>query len=92
MLCRLPTRWVRPNLSSVPTRKRWRRAEQAIRPAVVNRKVWGGSRTQAGAEAQGILMSVLRTAAQRGKNALDFLAETLRAPPQLAPRLIATTT
>jgi len=59
---------------------------------VVNRKVWGGSRTQASAEARGILMSVLRTAAQQGKNALDFLAETLRAPPQLAPRLIATTT
>ena len=28
------------------------RAEQAIRPAVVNRKVWGGNRTAAGAEAQ----------------------------------------
>jgi len=37
-------------------------AEQAIRPAVVNRKVWGSSRTQRGAQAQGILMSVLRTA------------------------------
>jgi len=49
-------------------------------------------RTQAGTEAQGILMSVLRTAAQQCKNASDFLAETLRAPPQLAPRLIATTT
>src|SRR5262249_1821404 len=32
-------------------------AEQAIRPAVVNRKVWGGNRTEAGARAQGILSS-----------------------------------
>lgn len=37
-------------------------AEQAIRAAVVNRKICGGSRTQRGAQAQGILMSVLRTA------------------------------
>ena len=29
-------------------------AEQAIRPAVVNRKVWGGNRTDAGAKAQGV--------------------------------------
>ena len=38
------------------------KAEQAIRPAVVNRKVWGGNRTQAGATAQAILMSVIFTA------------------------------
>lgn len=68
------------------------RAEQAIRPAVVNRKVWGGSRTQRGAQAQGLLMSVLRTAAQLGHDALEFLAQTLRAPPARAPRLIATAT
>jgi len=36
-------------------------AEQAIRPAVVNRKVWGGNRTPAGASAQGIVTSVLET-------------------------------
>ena len=65
------------------------RAEQAIRPAVVNRKVWGGSRTQDGAAAQGILMSVLRTAIQHGKNTLAFLSDTLRASPSRAPKLIA---
>jgi transposase len=64
------------------------RAEQAIRPAVVNRKVWGGNRTQAGADAQGVLTSVLRTAAQQGKQALDFLSATLRAPLGRTPRLI----
>jgi transposase len=37
------------------------KAEQAIRPAVVNRKVWGGNRTAAGAQAQGVLMSVFET-------------------------------
>lgn len=40
-------------------------AEQAIRPAVVNRKVWGGNRTTAGARAQAVLMTVLRTCQQR---------------------------
>ncbi len=56
------------------------RAEQAIRPAVVNRKVWGGNRTWVGARAQSVLTSVLRTCAQLGKSALDFLVATLCAP------------
>ena len=73
----------RPNIDAT----NWR-AEQAIRPAVVNRKVWGGNRTQAGAEAQEVLTSVLRTAAQQAKQALDFLSATLRAPLGRAPRLI----
>jgi transposase len=55
------------------------KAEQAIRPAVVNRKVRGGSRTEAGAEAQGVLMSILRTCWQAGRSALDFVSRTLRA-------------
>ena len=54
-------------------------AEQAIRPAVVNRKVWGGNRTEAGAQAQGILSSVLQTCKKQGKAALDFISQTLRA-------------
>lgn len=40
-------------------------AEHAIRPAVVNRKVWGGNRTAAGARAQAILMSIFSTCRQR---------------------------
>jgi transposase len=43
--------------------------EQAIRPAVVNRKVWGGNRTQAGAHAQEVLMSVLETCRRAGRSA-----------------------
>jgi transposase len=35
------------------------RAEQAIRPAVVTRKVWGGNRTAVGAHTQEILASLL---------------------------------
>jgi transposase len=54
-------------------------AEQAIRPAVVNRKVWGGNRTVSGAKAQGILSSVLRTCKKQGKAPLDFVSQTLRA-------------
>ena len=54
-------------------------AEQAIRPAVVNRKVWGGNRTDAGASAQATLTSVLRTCAQRGRDGIEFLSKTLRA-------------
>jgi len=54
-------------------------AEQAIRPAVVNRKVWGGNRTWAGAHAQEVLMSVLETCKRAGRSALEFVSQTLRA-------------
>ncbi|MGH9113768.1 MAG: IS66 family transposase [Acidimicrobiales bacterium] len=56
------------------------RAEQAIRPAVVNRKVWGGNRTWRGATTQSRMMSVLRTAAQQGTDAIEYLARLARAP------------
>jgi transposase len=62
------------------------RAEQAIRPAVVNRKVWGGNRTWAGAQAQSILMSVLGTCRQRGRQVLDYVSSVLRrGGPHLPP-------
>jgi len=62
------------------------RAEQAIRPAVVNRKVWGGNRTWSGARSQGILMSVLRTCEQRTLAPFDFLLNVLCRPAhQLLP-------
>ena len=54
-------------------------AEQAIRPAVVNRKVWGGNRTAAGASAQGIVTSVLETCKKQALSALDFVSPSLRA-------------
>ncbi len=64
------------------------RAEQAIRPAVVNRKVWGGNRTWRGAATQSRMMSVLRTASQQGVDAIDFLARLARAPtPDAIPAL-----
>ncbi|MFW5682782.1 MAG: IS66 family transposase [Phycisphaeraceae bacterium] len=56
------------------------RAEQALRPAVVNRKVWGGSRTQAGAEAQSILLTISQTARLRGIDTLRWLSQHLRSP------------
>jgi transposase len=54
-------------------------AEQAIRPAVVNRKVYGGNRTAAGAQAQGVLMSVLESCRRHTQSALDHVSRTLRA-------------
>jgi transposase len=52
-------------------------AEQALRPAVVNRKVWGGNRTMAGAQAQQILMSVLETCRRQTRSLLDYVSQTL---------------
>jgi transposase len=57
------------------------RAELAIRFGVILRKVWGGSRTWAGARAQSVLMSVWRTCWQHGRSALDFLSQLLGGQP-----------
>ncbi len=54
------------------------RAEQAIRPAVVNRKSWGGNRTPHGAEVQQTLMSVIRTSRQQDVCPIALLAALLR--------------
>jgi transposase len=56
------------------------RGEQAIRPAVVNRKVYGGNKTRAGAVTQGRITSVLRTAHQQGRDAIELLIDHARAP------------
>jgi len=67
------------------------RAEQAIRPAVVNRKVWGGNRTEAGAVAQSILMTVLFTAAKLKRDGLQFISQVLRSSPGQRPLLLPST-
>jgi len=54
-------------------------AEQALRPAVVNRKVWGGNRTGAGAAAQGLVTSVLETCKKQALSGLNFISQSLRA-------------
>jgi transposase len=56
------------------------RGEQAVRPAVVNRKVWGGNRTKTGAHTQEVLMSVLRTCHQQHQDPALLLTDLLRAP------------
>jgi transposase len=59
------------------------RAEHALRPAVVTRKMCGvGNRTARGADSQQVLASVLRTADQRGLDATDVLVPllTVRTP------------
>jgi len=54
-------------------------AERAIRPAVVMRKITGGSRGQDGARSWAIVSSVLRTAQQQGRNVLETIKTLLRA-------------
>jgi transposase len=61
------------------------RAETGIRPAVVNRKVWGGNRTWRGAVTQGRITSIIRTATQHSLDAVSYLADRARSPdPGLA--------
>jgi transposase len=64
------------------------RAEQALQPAVVNRKVSGGNRSARGAATQQILASVVHTARLRGLDARTVLIDLLRAPqPIVSPTL-----
>jgi transposase len=55
-------------------------AEQAIRPAVVNRKVFGGNRTWTGAHALEVLASLFATCRQNTLDTLTLLSNLLRAP------------
>src|SRR5207237_28298 len=62
------------------------RAEQALRPAVVTRKMCGGgNRTRRGADSQQVLASVLRTADQRGLDATGLLVTLLTARTPSVP-------
>ena len=61
------------------------RAEQAIRPAVVTRKVCGGNRTRKGADTQQVLASVARTARQRGLDLPAEIATMLRSAVPVIP-------
>ena len=61
------------------------RAEHAIRPAVVTRKVCGGNRTRHGADTQQVLASVVRTAHQRHLDLTALLATVLRATHPVVP-------
>jgi transposase len=61
------------------------RAEQALRPAVVTRKVCGGNRSPQGVETQQILASVVRTAQQRQLNPHAVLVSMLRARTPIVP-------
>jgi transposase len=71
------------------------RAEHALRPAVVTRKVCGGNRSARGAHTQEVLASVLRTIHQRNLEADVILSQLLRsrqptialAPPPAVRRI-----
>lgn len=64
------------------------RAEQALKMPIVNRKVWGGNRTDDGAAAQGILASVLKTLTITGRQSIDWLGSLFRNPTS-TPLLVA---
>ena len=53
-------------------------AEQALRPAVVNRKSWGGNRSWTGAHTQQIALSVIRTARQQQQDPIKLMVDAQR--------------
>jgi transposase len=53
------------------------RAEQALRTPIVNRKVFGGNRTQPGCQAQAITSSTIQTCQQQERSAFRFLRDAV---------------
>jgi len=54
------------------------RAEQALKTPIVNRKVWGGNRTDAGGQAQAITCSVLETCKNKAIDVFQFVSDAFR--------------
>jgi transposase len=54
------------------------RAEQALKTPIVNRKVWGGNRTDAGGEAQSHTSSVLQTCHNKAIDVFQFISNAFR--------------
>lgn len=54
------------------------RAEQALKTPIVNRKVWGGNRTEAGGRAQVITSSVLETCKKKVVDSFAFISDAIR--------------
>ena len=52
-------------------------AEQALRTPIVNRKVFGGNRTDAGCQAQAITSSTIQTCKQQKRSAFGFLRDAV---------------
>lgn len=63
-------------------------AERALRPAVIARKTWGGNRTENGAKTQQILISILTTCRQQGKDSFDRIAELFLSPTPMVLDLV----
>ena len=55
---------------------------------MVARKTWGGNRTQNGAKTQQILISILTTCRQQGKDSFDRIAKLLFSPTPIVLDLI----
>lgn len=66
-------------------------AERALRPAVVARKTWGGNRTENGAKTQQILISILTTCRQQGKDSFDRITELFLSPTPMVLDLLPNT-
>ena len=54
------------------------RAEQALKTPIVNRKVWGGNRTEAGGRTQAVTSSVLQTCQKKSIDVFQFLGDAFR--------------
>ena len=64
------------------------RAEQALRPAILNRKSWGGDLTTNSARTQQITMSVICSARQQDIDPLELMADARHARQPAASELI----
>jgi transposase len=64
------------------------RAEQALSPAIVNRKSWGGNRTEAGARTRVIAISVIGPARQQNIDPVELMISAQLSHDPVASNLI----
>jgi transposase len=59
-------------------------AERSVRPHVIMRKIFNGTRSPAGSESHAVLPSLLQTAQLQGKSSLEFLSALITQPLAMA--------
>lgn len=67
------------------------RAERALRPAVIARKLPAGNRTERGAKTHAIVARVIQTCRQQGHDFLQAAQQLLRSPQPLVLPIVETT-
>ena len=86
---RFPARVARLLWHALKVRNRWAAGTMSAHGVVTRKMCGGGNRSPRGADTQQVLVSILRTAHQRGLDSSDVLTTLLRAGPYCLPAFLS---